>query len=116
MFKHSSSFSRPFSRLAFATAALACACFSAEAWAGETRVQMSDLNLRTANGMDALHTRIEAAAKFVCGPADSQILQMQRQFYACRGVARSDALRQVDAMIAANQIAPQIVLASSKDR
>jgi UrcA family protein len=83
------------------------------AMAEEIRVSTGDLNLRTDAGVKSLHRRIDGATSAVCGGVEFQMqLRMQRQYSACRTAARADAYSQVEAMIAANQVARDIVVAA----
>jgi len=65
----------------------------------ETRsitVRYADLDLDSADDLDALNSRIERAARQVCGRADGRNLAMVAQWRACRSEALDTAISRVD--------------------
>lgn len=68
--------------------------------AASVRVELSDLNLDTAQGQQVLHQRISAAAREVCGSTDYRAAGGLRQAAnnrACHASAFAEAVSQVGA-------------------
>src|SRR4051812_45250695 len=58
-------------------------------------VKYGDLDLGSKNGVAALHSRLNRAAKQVCSPLDSRVLGLREQFDQCVTDAVTDAVRTV---------------------
>jgi UrcA family protein len=58
-------------------------------------VKFGDLDLGTRNGVAALHSRLNRAARQVCSPLDSRVLGLREQFDLCVSDAVTDAVRTV---------------------
>lgn len=61
----------------------------------EITVNYADLNLESAAGIEALYTRIRAAARQVCGSADRHDLAAQSDMRECRESAIANAVAKV---------------------
>lgn len=59
-------------------------------------VDYEDLRLEADAGVNALYTRLEKAAKRVCGRADSRNLAAQRDMRQCRADALHEAVTAID--------------------
>jgi UrcA family protein len=58
-------------------------------------VKYGDLDLSTRNGVAALHSRLNRAAKQVCSPLDSRVLGLREQFDQCVADAVGNAVKTV---------------------
>jgi UrcA family protein len=58
-------------------------------------VKYGDLDLGSKNGVAALHSRLNRAAKQVCSPLDSRVLGLRERFDQCVTDAVTDAVRTV---------------------
>ena len=58
-------------------------------------VKYGDLDLASKNGVAALHSRLNRAARQVCSPLDSRVLGLREQFDQCVTDAVTDAVRTV---------------------
>ena len=58
-------------------------------------VKYGDLDLGTKNGVAALHSRLDRAARQVCSPLDSRVLGLREKFDECVSGAVADAVRTV---------------------
>jgi UrcA family protein len=58
-------------------------------------VKFGDLDLGTKNGVAALHSRLNRAARQVCSPLDSRVLGLREKFDECVTDAVTDAVRTV---------------------
>ncbi len=63
-------------------------------------VHYNDLDLTSDAGAQALQTRINRAARVVCGSADTRDLRMISEIQQCRQVALNSAAPQVEVAIA----------------
>lgn len=68
-------------------------------------VRFADLNLDTREGMDRLNSRIAAAVRNVCGPADNRMVREVRDMRSCRVQSAKQAFADRDAIIAARMAA-----------
>ena len=65
---------------------------------GETRsvtVQYADLDLTREEGLEALHSRLDAASKRVCGDYELRIVRARQVWQHCYDVAMAEALEQI---------------------
>jgi UrcA family protein len=80
----------------------AALAFSAVASASTVRelpsvvVKYGDLNLDSADGIAALHTRLSKAARQVCSQLDSRVLGLREQYDICVSDAVSQSVARVD--------------------
>jgi len=67
---------------------------------GSVRVSFADLDLRTADGVQRLHSRIHHAARAICGQPGIRDLKAMRETDNCRRVALAGAVPQVELAVA----------------
>jgi UrcA family protein len=61
----------------------------------EVTVNYADLNLESAAGVEALYTRLRAAARNVCGSADTRSLNSHQDMKACREASLAEAVAKI---------------------
>lgn len=105
---------------AFASGAAICS--AAEGNAPQSTVKYGDLNLSSAQGANALYSRIRIAAQEVCHPLDRRDMASKQLFANCVHKAIANAVSKVDqaSLVAVYNakagISKPIVLASSQSR
>jgi UrcA family protein len=62
----------------------------------EVKVNFADLNLESQAGIDSLYSRLQAAARRVCGTADRADLRSNEDVARCRKAAIGEAVARID--------------------
>ncbi|WP_126172913.1 UrcA family protein [Altericroceibacterium xinjiangense] len=88
-----------------ATCLFGMAAVPASAETARKAVSYNDLDLTTAEGMDELGHRIEAAIASLCVRPDLRSFQTMAAWKACRGDAQSAAMEQLDRIASTEQLA-----------
>lgn len=89
--------------LALASSLFAAPMLASSGEAKQVTVQVADLNLANDAGVDALYSRIRAAARTVCAGAEGRSVAQMREWNSCMGVALDGAVASVGSHALSNK-------------